>query len=162
VRGQIGVQFFEKRRRKNGGNTGMGGMGLGGWFAGGIGGLGGGGGGGQARDEEVCWETWRLEVTLATPRTETGMSETPLMTDSMTGFVEETGAWMADDWCDTAERNKALRAMETTLQKTALKIMAIANHNKEHIPPILTEAPFPYQIVLNPRVDGWGKGFGLY
>lgn len=52
VRGQIGVQFFEKRRRK--------GSGLG-WF-----------GGGAKTEEEVCWEVWRLEVTLATPKTETG------------------------------------------------------------------------------------------
>jgi len=46
------VQFFEKRRKKGGGL---------GWF-----------GGGRA-EEEVCWEIWRLEVTLATPKTETGM-----------------------------------------------------------------------------------------
>jgi hypothetical protein len=60
VRGQIGVQFSEKRRRKT-----TAGMGLG-WF-------GGGGGGGQGKvDDEICWEVWRLDVTLATPRTETG------------------------------------------------------------------------------------------
>jgi len=53
VRGQLAVQFFEKRRKKGGGL---------GWF-----------GGGRA-EEEVCWEIWRLEVTLATPKTETGMS----------------------------------------------------------------------------------------
>ena len=53
VRGQIGVQFFEKRRRKGGGGLG--------WF-----------GGGGRGEEEVCWEVWRLEVTLATPRTEAG------------------------------------------------------------------------------------------
>lgn len=61
VRGQIAVQFFEKRRRKA---SGMGmGMGMG-WF---------GGGGGQGKGEDdICWETWRLEITLATPKTETG------------------------------------------------------------------------------------------
>jgi len=53
VRGQLAVQFFEKRRKKGGGL---------GWF-----------GGGRA-EEEVCWEIWRLEVTLATPKTETGMA----------------------------------------------------------------------------------------
>ena len=52
VRGQLAVQFFEKRRRKGGGL---------GWFT----------GGGKA-DEEICWENWCLEVTLATPKTETG------------------------------------------------------------------------------------------
>lgn len=53
VRGQLAVQFFEKKRKKGGGL---------GWF-----------GGGRA-EEEVCWEIWRLEVTLATPKTETGIS----------------------------------------------------------------------------------------
>jgi hypothetical protein len=51
VRGQIAVQFFEKRRRKAGGL---------GWF------------GTAKANEDVCWETWRLEITLATPRTESG------------------------------------------------------------------------------------------
>lgn len=46
VRGQLAVQFFEKRRRKA-------------WFTKG--------------EEEVCWEQWTLDVTLATPRTESGM-----------------------------------------------------------------------------------------
>jgi autophagy-related protein 101 len=45
VRGQISVQFFERRRRKA-------------WFTKG--------------EEEVCWEQWTLDVTLATPRTENG------------------------------------------------------------------------------------------
>ncbi|KAI9700384.1 MAG: hypothetical protein M1836_002399 [Candelina mexicana] len=46
VRGQIAVQFFEKRRRKA-------------WFS-------------TKAEEEVCWELWTLDVTLATPRTESG------------------------------------------------------------------------------------------
>ena len=46
-RGQVVVQFFEKKRRK--GMT---------WFAKG--------------DDTVCWEVWTLDVTLATPRTENG------------------------------------------------------------------------------------------
>jgi autophagy-related protein 101 len=46
VRGQLAVQFFEKRRRKA-------------WFTKG--------------EEEVCWEQWTIDVTLATPRTESGM-----------------------------------------------------------------------------------------
>ncbi|MCJ1282976.1 hypothetical protein MMC26_002303 [Xylographa opegraphella] len=113
VRGQIGVQFFERRRRKAGGL---------GWFT-----------GGTKTEEEVCWEIWRLEVTLATPKTET-------------------------------ERTKVTKAMETTLQKTTLKIVAIANQNKDHIPPITTSEtnPFPYQINLNPRIEGWGKTIGMY
>lgn len=45
-RGQIAVQFFEKRRRKA-------------WLSRG--------------DEEVCWECWTVKVTVAEPRTESGM-----------------------------------------------------------------------------------------
>lgn len=43
VRALLAVQFFEKKRRKA-------------WFTKG--------------EEEVCWEQWTLDVTLATPRTE--------------------------------------------------------------------------------------------
>jgi autophagy-related protein 101 len=46
VRGLMAVQFFEKKRRKA-------------WSF-------------MKADEEVCWEQWTLDVTLATPRTETG------------------------------------------------------------------------------------------
>lgn len=45
ARGQIDVQFFEKRRRKA-------------WLSRG--------------DEEVCWECWTIKVTVAQPRTESG------------------------------------------------------------------------------------------
>lgn len=44
-RGQLAVQFFEKRRRKA-------------WLSRG--------------DEEVCWECWTIKVTVAEPRTESG------------------------------------------------------------------------------------------
>ena len=52
IRGVLTVEFFEKKRRKAGGGLG--------WF-----------GGGKA-DEDILWEKWKLEVTLATPRTEDG------------------------------------------------------------------------------------------
>lgn len=112
IRGQLAVQFYEKRRKKGGGL---------GWF-----------GGGRA-EEEVCWEIWRLEVTLAMPKTET-------------------------------ERTKVLRAVASTLRKTALKIVNTVNRDKDHIPPITTNDtnPFPYQIALNPRLEGWGKGIGIF
>ncbi|KAL9640164.1 MAG: hypothetical protein Q9164_000432 [Protoblastenia rupestris] len=51
VRGLMSVSFFEKKRRKAGAGLG--------WFTG-------------KAEEEVCWEKWGLEVTLATPRTEDG------------------------------------------------------------------------------------------
>ena len=47
MRGQVVVQFFEKKRRKT-------------WFAKG--------------DDVVEWERWTLDVTLASPRTENGES----------------------------------------------------------------------------------------
>lgn len=45
-RGQITVQFLEKRRRKT-------------WYA-------------MRGDDEVCWESWTVKVTVADPRTEGG------------------------------------------------------------------------------------------
>ncbi|KAL2787313.1 DUF1649-domain-containing protein [Aspergillus germanicus] len=112
VRGRIAVEFYEKKRRRSG-------M----WFPG-LAGKG---------EEEICWEVWNLEVTIATPRTE-------------------------------SERAKVRRAMENMLQKAALKILTIVNHDKDHIPPITTSDsnPFPYRIVLNPRSDSWQNRFGLY
>ncbi|KAF4551625.1 putative autophagy-related protein 101 [Elsinoe fawcettii] len=106
-RGQVVVQFMEKKRRK-------------GWF------------GGKA-DDELVWESWVLDVTLATPRSDT-------------------------------EVVKARRAMESTLQRTALKIINIVNRDRNHIPPITTNEtnPFPYQILVNPRSEGWGRGMGIF
>ncbi|PGH13950.1 hypothetical protein AJ79_03365 [Helicocarpus griseus UAMH5409] len=118
VRGRIAVEFFEKRRRK--------GSAAGRWF-----GVGGGISGGI--EEEVCWEVWTVDVTIATPRTE-------------------------------SDRAKVRRAMEKMLQKAAVKIVTIVNRDKDHIPPITTSDanPFPYQIVLNPKMDNWGNKLGLY
>ena len=53
VRGQIAVQFFDKKRRKSGWLTGI----------------------GRGNEEEICWEEWLVEVTLAKPKTESGMSQ---------------------------------------------------------------------------------------
>ncbi|KAK2855510.1 hypothetical protein FQN49_005124 [Arthroderma sp. PD_2] len=111
VRARIAVQFFEKKRKKSGA-----------WFTGLTG----------NNEEEVCWEIWTLDITIATPRTD-------------------------------LDRAKVRKAMEKMLHKAALKIVAIANKNKDHIPPITSESnPFPYQIVLNPRLDNWGNRLGLY
>ena len=52
-RARIAVEFLQRRRSKSG---------L--WF--------GAFAGGKA-EEEVCWETWTLKVTIATPKTEDGM-----------------------------------------------------------------------------------------
>jgi autophagy-related protein 101 len=55
-RGEIVVQFYDRKRRKMGYT--------GGW----LGRL---GGGGQT-EEEVCWEEWTLQVVVARPRSEAG------------------------------------------------------------------------------------------
>ncbi|KAL9610322.1 MAG: hypothetical protein Q9167_004953 [Letrouitia subvulpina] len=52
-RGEMGIRFYEKRRRKSGG--------LGGWLT-----------GTGKSEEEICWEAWKLVITLTTPRTEAG------------------------------------------------------------------------------------------
>jgi len=104
-RGQILLQFSERKRRKN-------------WY------------GGKA-DEDLVWERWILDVTLASPRSE-------------------------------SEAAKARRAMESSLQRNAIKIVNIVNRDRDHIPPITTNEinPFPYTIVVNPRNEGWGGRIG--
>ena len=139
VKGQLTVQFYEKRRRKAVGGV----TGLGGWFTGvsglsrggggGVGGGGGGGGSGAGAEEEVCWETWKLDVTLLNPRTE-------------------------------SERLKVMKRVADGLQRTAVKVVTIVNQEKDHIPPITArdENPFPFSINLAPRQETWGKGIGLF
>ncbi|CAM1505564.1 Fc.00g112010.m01.CDS01 [Cosmosporella sp. VM-42] len=107
-RGQLVVQFFEKRRRNA-------------WLSRG--------------DEEVCWECWTVKVTVAEPRTE-------------------------------SERAKVRRAMEQTLQTTAMKIVTFCNAHKDHIPPITTQGtnPFPYKINLDQKEGGtsWASRMRIY
>jgi autophagy-related protein 101 len=46
------------------------------------------------------------------------------------------------------ERTKVIKAVGSTLQKTAMKIITIVNRDKDHIPPITTSEtnPFPHHI----------------
>jgi len=62
------------------------------------------------------------------------------------------------------EAIKARRAMEMSLQRTAMKIVNIVNRDRNHIPPITTNEtnPFPYQILINPKNDGWGQRMGIF
>jgi autophagy-related protein 101 len=60
-RGEIVVQFFDRKRRKTGYT--------GGW----LGRLGGGG----KTEEEVCWEEWCVQVVVARPRSEAGIAPCP-------------------------------------------------------------------------------------
>ncbi|EJT74395.1 hypothetical protein GGTG_08236 [Gaeumannomyces tritici R3-111a-1] len=55
-RGQISVQFFEKKRRKT-------------WLA-------------MRGDEEVCWEWWTVKVTVAEPRTESDRAKVRKATEA--------------------------------------------------------------------------------
>lgn len=63
------------------------------------------------------------------------------------------------------DRLKVRRAMETSLQKAAMKIVAIVNKDKDHIPPISTseQNPFPFKILVNPRQQqDPDRGFGRW
>ena len=143
TRGGLSVQFFEKKRRKGG---------L--WF-GGLGGKG---------EEEVCWESWWVEVTLAQPRSENGKfgERGGRRCGELQPFVMHIRIHANVYSCP--ERIKVRKAMEVALQKTAMKIVTVVNRDKDHIPPITTSEtnPFPYQIVLSSKGDGRPNRVGLY
>lgn len=105
ARGQVVLQFLEKKRRK-------------GWF-------------GAKAEEDMVWENWMLDITLSTARSE-----------------------------PEAARNR--KQMEQQLQNAAMKIVMIANRDVHYMPRITTTEtnPFPYQILVNPKHDGWGQKIG--
>ncbi|RMZ83594.1 hypothetical protein DV738_g942, partial [Chaetothyriales sp. CBS 135597] len=92
------------------------------------------------------------------------------------GQTDEEVCW--EEWClqvvvarprSEADRIKVRRAMESSLQKTALKIVNIVNRDKDHIPPITTseQNPFPYRLIVNPKQqqqqqDSLSRGFGSW
>ena len=84
-------------------------------------------------DEETIWENWILEVSLTSARSE-----------------------------PEASRNR--KQMEKQLQNAAMKIVQIVNRERNHIPPITTNEanPFPYQIHVNPKGDGWSHRMGIF
>ncbi|KAJ5908195.1 hypothetical protein N7495_000877 [Penicillium taxi] len=112
VRGRIAVEFYEKKRRRSG---------L--WF-GGLAGKG---------EEEVCWEIWTLDVTIATPRTD---SERAKVRKAMTNMLQ-----------------KAAMKILTVVNKDKDHIPPITTSESN---------PFPYRIVVNPRTDAWGHRMGLF
>lgn len=61
-----------------------------------------------------------------------------------------------------AARNR--RRMETGLQETAMTILELVNGNRSYIPPITTNEanPFPFQVLVNPRGDGWSQKMGIF
>lgn len=121
-------------------------MGGGGWL-GRLGGV-------AATEEEVCWEQWCVEVVVARPRTEIGELDCPSsiwLPQLRPEARGNTSRKLTDRFA--LDRIKVRRAMESSLQKTALKIVGIVNRDKDHIPPITTTDanPFPYRIVVNPK-----------
>ncbi|KAL9091915.1 MAG: hypothetical protein Q9165_004667 [Trypethelium subeluteriae] len=84
-------------------------------------------------EDDVCWEQWILNISLTRAK-------------------------------DEMAANKARQAMEMNLERNAQKIINIVNRDKDHIPPITTTDtnPFPYDIVVNPRSDGWGQRIGIF
>lgn len=107
--------------------------------------------GAHQTEEEICWEEWVVQVVVARPRTEAGRSTRPIECKRTDRVL--------------TERIKMRRAMESSLQKAAMKIVTIANKEKDHIPPILTsdQNPFPYQILVNPKQQqSLDRGFGAW
>ncbi|RYP08440.1 hypothetical protein DL765_008795 [Monosporascus sp. GIB2] len=152
-RGTITVQFFEKKRRKA-------------WYGG--------------RDEEVCWESWTVKVTVAEPRTESGelvlpslSHPSPLSLSPILSFHHHPpiGNHHSSPHASTpdgeltktnTERAKVRAAMAQTLTATVMKLVTCVNSHKDHIPPITTSEanPFPYQIHVSPSGSGGGGAGG--
>ncbi|POS83643.1 DUF1649-domain-containing protein [Erysiphe pulchra] len=106
VRGTICVQFFEKKRKKA-------------WFTKG--------------EEEVCWEQWTLDVTLATPRTELEKGKVRKAMEQML--------------------LKAAMKIVTTVNRDKDHIPPITSGESN---------PFPYQIIVNPKESGWSTRMGIF
>ncbi|CAK7241034.1 MAG: hypothetical protein STHCBS139747_002491 [Sporothrix thermara] len=107
-RGQISVQFFEKRRRKT-------------WL-----GMGGG-------EEDVCWESWTVKVTVAEPRTES----------------------------ERAKVRQAMES--TLLAAVMKIVTSVNAHKDHIPPITTSEAnPYPYQINVNQKEAGWAARMGIY
>ncbi|XXG96449.1 Forkhead transcription factor [Hypoxylon texense] len=110
-RGNIQVQFFEKKRRKA-------------WYMRAAYGSG---------DEEVCWESWTVKVTVAEPRTDS----------------------------ERAKVRKAMeQTLLTTVMKI---VTCVNTHKDHIPPITTSEAnPFPYQINVNQKDAGWATRMGIY
>ncbi|KAL1902584.1 hypothetical protein Sste5346_001026 [Sporothrix stenoceras] len=106
-RGQISVQFFEKRRRKT-------------WYV-------------MRGEEEVCWESWTVKVTVAEPRTES----------------------------ERAKVRQAMES--TLLAAVMKIVTSVNAHKDHIPPITTSESnPFPYQINVNQKDAGWAARMGIY
>ncbi|KAL1855689.1 hypothetical protein VTK73DRAFT_8528 [Phialemonium thermophilum] len=107
-RGQVVVHFFERRRRKPGWNPLRG-------------------------EEEVCWETWTVKVTVAEPKTES----------------------------ERAKVRRAMES--TLLATVMKILAYVNTHKDHIPPITTTESnPFPYQININQKELGWAARMGIY
>ncbi|EFX02711.1 duf1649 domain containing protein [Grosmannia clavigera kw1407] len=107
-RGQISVQFFEKRRRKA-------------WYV------------MRGGEEEVCWESWTVKVTVAEPRTES----------------------------ERAKVRQAMES--TLLAAVMKIVTSVNAHKDHIPPITTADSnPFPYQINVNQKEAGWATRMGIY
>ncbi|KAI4278866.1 MAG: hypothetical protein LQ337_000676 [Flavoplaca oasis] len=112
-RGELALRFFEKRRRKGG---------LGGWLT-----------GTAKAEEEICWEVWKLRITLTSPRTET---------ERITLLKAEAPA---------LQRTAMTIVKIVNRDKDHIPPITTSEMN-----------PFPYEILLNPRAEYDGKTIGFF
>lgn len=84
-----------------------------------------------AKTHNCCWESWRIQMSSPDSPSKQGTSDM---------FSKGSPA-------NSAARKES--AVE--LQRALLEIVAAADNNKEHIPPITTTdvAPFPYEIMIS-------------
>ncbi|KAI4766898.1 DUF1649-domain-containing protein [Aureobasidium sp. EXF-3400] len=107
-RGQVVVQFSERERRRKKG-----------WFG--------------AKDEDLVWETWTLNIALASPRTNQEVTNTRRAIErSLSNAVMKI--------TDIVQQNKD-HVPPITTQDTNT---------------------FPYHILVNPKNDGWGQRMGIF
>jgi len=109
-RGQLAVQFYEKRQKPR----------ISSYFFG-------------KAEEDVCWEQWTIDVTLARPRTE---AEYEKVREAMEASLQ-----------------KAVMKILVAAGEEKEHIPQITT-NETH--------PFPYKILVNPKEQGRGRGLGVF
>nr|POE56682.1 meiotically up-regulated gene 66 protein [Quercus suber] len=107
VRGQVVVQFNEKKRRK-------------GWFV-------------AKADEESAWETWIVNVSILSARSEREKNEVRAAME--------------------ASLQKAVTDVTEIVNRERAHIPPITTNETN---------PFPYQILINPKEGGLGTKMGIF
>ncbi|GAM85914.1 hypothetical protein ANO11243_039240 [Dothideomycetidae sp. 11243] len=123
-RGTLVLQFLERRRRPSTTTTAV----VKGWFATTR--------PAAARDEDLVWETWSVEVVLACPRTDTEVVKARRAMESSLSL--------------------AVRKVVDVVNRERGHIPPITTNESN---------PFPYQILVNPKSsvsEGWGARQGIF